>query len=126
MKITKIHLILALPLFLSACGASLRPSAENTASTPALTGNWTEPVPGIPSLRQGFSLRENGRATSINMATLQYESWKQNGDSLTLCGKSIGNRQTLDFCRTYTVKEITAEKMVLQADRQTYTFRREQ
>lgn len=125
MKMAKIYLIAALSLLSAACGTSLRPSAENTAPAPVLTGNWTEPVPGMPSLRQGFSLRKNGRAASVNMATLQYESWKQNGDSLTLCGKSIGNRQTLDFCRTYTVKEITAEKLVLRADGQTYTFRRE-
>ena len=34
-----------------------------------LTGDWIEPVPVIQIRHQGFSLKENGEATSINMAT---------------------------------------------------------
>ena len=32
-----------------------------------LTGDWIEPVPGTTNTIQGFSLKENGEATSINI-----------------------------------------------------------
>ena len=51
-----------------------------------LTGDWIEPVPGNTNTIQGFSLKENGEATSINMATLQYKSWAQKDNRLILSG----------------------------------------
>lgn len=38
-----------------------------------IEGCWVEPVPGIPGMQQGFTLEADGKASSINMATLQYE-----------------------------------------------------
>ena len=43
-----------------------------------IEGSWIEPVPGMPEMVQGVTLENGGRATSINMATLQYESWEKN------------------------------------------------
>ena len=65
-----------------------------------LTGDWIEPVPGNTNTIQGFSLKENGEATSINMATLQYKSWAQEDNRLILSGESIGNQQTISFSDT--------------------------
>lgn len=65
-----------------------------------LTGDWIEPVPGNTNTTQGFSLKENGEATSINMATLQYKSWAQEDNRLILSGESIGNHQTISFSDT--------------------------
>ena len=42
-----------------------------------IEGSWIEPVPGMPEMVQGVTLENGGRATSINMATLQYESWEK-------------------------------------------------
>lgn len=62
-----------------------------------LAGSWVMPVPGQPGKVQGIRLEEDGKASSINMATLVYEGWKRDGDVLTVSGKSIGNGQTLSF-----------------------------
>lgn len=87
-------------------------------------GCWTEPVPGQPGKVQGFCLYAGGRAVSVNMATLQYESWKMPGRQLVLSGKSIGNRQTITFSDTYTVKRLADDELVLQKGGQTLTYRR--
>jgi len=42
-----------------------------------IEGAWVEPVPGMEEMQQGFVLAPGGKASSINMATLQYESWKE-------------------------------------------------
>lgn len=92
----------------------------------SLTGSWVEPVPGMENMVQGFSLEENGKASSVNMATLQYEKWQSSGKQLVLSGKSIGNHQTIDFTTTYEIKELSPQKLVLEKDNQVFTFRRQE
>ena len=82
---------------LAACGG-------NSAS---IVGSWVEPVPGMEGQVQGIKMEEGGVASSVNMATLVYESWKQEGTKLILTGKSIGNGQTID------IKRLTADSLVL-------------
>ena len=53
-------------LALAACGKNAN-----------LAGEWIQPVPGMPQMTQGFTLKEDGSASSVNMATLKYESWKE-------------------------------------------------
>ena len=65
-------------------------------------GTWTRPDPVMPDKVMGVQLDVLGKASSINMATLVYESWhltKQPGE-IELMGKSIGNVQTIDFVDT--------------------------
>ena len=38
-----------------------------------IEGSWVELVPGMPDIKQGFTLRANGNASSINMKSLLYE-----------------------------------------------------
>lgn len=45
-----------------------------------IEGKWTEPVPGMGNQMQGIELKEDGKASSINMATLQYEKWEKKGE----------------------------------------------
>ena len=59
---------------LAACGG-------NSAS---IVGSWVEPVPGLEGQVQGIKMEEGGVASSVNMATLVYESWKQEGTKLIL------------------------------------------
>lgn len=91
-------------LLMTACGSS-----ENS-----IEGTWTEPVPGMENMEQGFTLDKGGKASSINMATLQYEAWKLEGDRLILSGKSVGNHQTLEFSDTLAVERLTADTLVLK------------
>lgn len=91
-------------LVLAACG-------ENS---PEFVGKWVEPVPGLPELKQGFNLKEDGTAESIGMATLLYETWVKKGDTLVLTGKSVGNRQTLDFKEEYQIVSVNPDTLVLK------------
>ena len=92
----------------------------------SLSGKWVEPVPGMEDRVQGFSLAKDGQASSINMATLRYETWQRQGDKLILSGTSIGNGISINFSDTYTIEKITADKLILKRGEETKTFTREQ
>lgn len=92
---------------------------------PELLGTWVKNVPNMPNLKQGFVLKEDGSASSVNMATLQYNSWQQNGNELILSGKSIGNHQTIDFINHYKIQKLTKDTLVLQSGSQTYTYKKQ-
>ncbi len=94
-------------------------------SYPQLLGAWVENVPNMPNLKQGFVLEEDGTASSVNMATLQYSSWQQNGNELILSGKSIGNHQTIDFTDRYKIQKLTEDTLVLQSGSRTYTYKKQ-
>ena len=67
----------------AACGGSKAPAT--------VVGSWVMPINGQPGEVQGIKLEENGEASSINMHTLIYKEWEQQGDQLYLTVKSIGN-----------------------------------
>src|SRR5690242_15836414 len=58
-------------------------SADTISYEPqALIGKWLRPVPGRDKETQGFDLRKDGSAHSINMYTLVYEKWTLSNDTL--------------------------------------------
>ena len=79
-----------------------------------IEGEWVEPVPGMENMIQGISLKTGGKASSINMATLQYEKWEQKDDLLILSGTSIGNHQALPFTDTLTIEKLTKDSLFLK------------
>lgn len=81
---------------------------------PDVKGSWVEPVPGMADMLQGFTLEPGGKASSINTATLQYDTWEQKEELLILSGKSIGNRQTLPFSDTLTIEKLTPDSLILR------------
>ena len=100
---------IALPLFL---GGLIACSPKTAVNETDLLGNWTEILPPSSNFVQGMTLAKEGKASSIGMATLQYESWQLLSDrQLVLRGKSIGNGQTIDFADTLDeIERILAEK----------------
>lgn len=82
-------------------------------SSPVIEGTWIQPVPGMPDKMQGVILKENGEANSVNMATLQYTGWKQEGKRLILSGNSIGNHQTIVFSDTLVISSLTQDSLIL-------------
>jgi hypothetical protein len=101
-------------LALSACGKN-----DN------LAGKWIQPVPGMPQMTQGFTLKEDGSASSVNMATLKYESWKEENGKLILSGKSIGNHQTLDFTDTFAIEKLTEDSLIIKKGSLEMTYTRQ-
>lgn len=91
---------------------------------PAVEGKWLQPVPGMAGAVQGVWLEDGGKASSINMSTLVYESWSHRGGELVLQGKSIGNGQTIDFSEAYRIKKLTDRELVLQAGKAVLQFSR--
>lgn len=90
-------------------GMALLASCDETN----IEGIWLEPVPGLEGMKQGFVLEAGGKASSVNMATLQYETWEKSGSRLILSGKSIGNHQAISFSDTLTIELLTADSMKL-------------
>lgn len=121
--------ILGLMLVCMACwsisACRIEKSMPAAAEGSNIIGTWIEPVPGMPSMIQGFVLTENGRASSVNMATLRYEKWERKNNSLILSGKSIGNRQTIPFTKNYIIEELTADTLVLKDESQSRKFGRQ-
>lgn len=70
-------------------------------------GNWLEETETKKDYIQGFVLKPDGTAASIGMATLKYEKWTTNGSTLVMSGKSIGNRQVINFSDEWQVLEIS-------------------
>lgn len=84
-----------------------------SCSQAEMAGAWVQPIPGQEGKVQGMVLNEDGTASSVNMATLQYESWKKEGDKLVLSGKSIGNGQTISFTDTLAIYELGQDTLVI-------------
>lgn len=118
MKRASIFFMACLVCLLTSCGGT---QLQEQAS---LIGQWVEPVPGNKSAFQGFSLRNGGSASSVNMATLQYRTWRRDGNRLVLSGKSIGNRQTIDFEDSYVIKKLTSRELILQKGDRAFVFQR--
>jgi len=80
-----------------------------------LVGKWLRPVQGRDKEMQGFQLKKNGSAVSINMYTLVYEKWELVKDTLLLWNHTQGEQQqdsaaTID---TTIIKDLTDSTLVL-------------
>ena len=120
----KLDLKMQLKLLLISCIASALVIA--CSETVSLEGRWVEPIPGMENKIQGIELEKGGQASSINMATLQYEKWEQQGNKLILSGKSIGNGQSGDFTDILTIEKVTDNELVLKKGNLNITYHRQQ
>lgn len=100
--------IAILAIILAACGGNKK------ADT--VVGAWVMPIEGQPGEMQGIDIKEDGTASSINMATLIYQSWDQNGDDLYLTVKSIGNGMTIEGVDTLKIEKLTADSLILESN----------
>lgn len=78
-----------------------------------IAGTWIEPNPINSKETQGFALKDNGIASSVNMATLQFSKWNLVNKTLTLNYTSIGNRQTIEGVDTLNIERIDADSLIL-------------
>lgn len=78
-----------------------------------LIGGWIQPVAGLDKEMQGFQLRKNGTAKSINMYTLVYEKWRLTHDTLLLWNHSEGVKDTSTIVDTTIIKELSDTSLVL-------------
>ena len=78
-----------------------------------IAGTWVEPNPINPDQVQGFTLNQDGTASSVNMASLLFKSWVFDGQTLILNSESIGNKQTLIGSDTLRVIKLDADSLML-------------
>lgn len=100
--------------------------ASVACSKTTVVGAWVEPVPGMEHMMQGIELKKGGRASSINMATLQYETWAKEGDLLILSGRSIGNGTTLPFTDTLVIEKLTDSELSLKRGKLSIRYERQE
>lgn len=111
-------------IFKSVCGL-MTVVAFTACGGNDIEGKWVEPVPGLENQMQGVNLEKGGKASSINMATLQYEKWEKKGELLILSGKSIGNAQTISFSDTLTIEKLTKDELTLKKGSQTINYQKQ-
>lgn len=78
-----------------------------------IQGTWLEPNPIDSAERQGFTLNQDGTASSVNMATLEIRDWNLNNRVLILGYKSIGNGQSFEGQDTLNIVKLNADSLVL-------------
>jgi hypothetical protein len=119
-------LILAVFTFLS-CNRALKQEKTNTEdsvsktenNTNPLIGSWVQPNPINEKEVQGFTLKNDGTAASINMATLVYKKWWTEKDKLILVIESIGNGSSSIDTTQYDIVKNT--NSILELKRGNYT-----
>ena len=87
-----------------------------------LTGCWLEILPQNVSYIQGMSLKPDGMAESLGMATLKYHSWKKSDDLLILDGESIGNGQTIRFSDTLNIISLINDTLTVERKNNRVSF----
>ncbi len=60
-----------------------KPTQEVTLNIDEFYGAWTEPVPGFETELQGFMLKKDGTAVSLNVDTPLHMKWSVKGNKLT-------------------------------------------
>jgi len=90
-------------------------------------GKWTTPDPIDKTKKMGVELEVNGKAQSINMASLPYSSWELQGKpgKLLLIGKSIGNGGTYDEKTVVTIYKNKKGKWMMKDDSSAMVYTKE-
>ena len=111
-------------IFKSVCGLTIA-IAFTACGGNGIEREWVDTITGLETQMQGVNLEKGGKASSINMATLQYEKWEKKGNMLILSGKSIGNHETISFTDTLTIEELTENKLTLKKGSLTINYQKQ-
>ncbi len=86
-------------------------------STNVLVGSWVQPNPINDKQVQGFTIKNDGTAESINMTTMLYKKWWEEDGKLVLVSESVGNGSTsTDTLKYDIVKNTTTELEIKTGD----------
>ena len=118
-------------IFFSACNnTSIKTSGADsnqlagghTFPDTLLKGNWVTLVAGSSNTEDGFSLKDSAVASSINMATLVYHSWKNENGQLLLQGTSVGNHTSSDFTDSFKINFVNDSVLSLQKNNTVFNY----
>jgi hypothetical protein len=128
----KILFLLLTGFTIISCNQTAKQEPAKTASTETKTkedtklllGSWTQPNPINDKEVQGFVLKQDGSAASINMATMVYKKWWTAKGKLFLVAESIGNGSSSIDTTQYEVLSNTATVLQLKYGDYTDTYTR--
>ncbi|WP_341842161.1 lipocalin family protein [Chitinophaga caseinilytica] len=66
-------------------------------------GRWVQPAEGVDTLLLGFQLKKGGKASSIQLESLKYQSWSLHKDTLLLHGLAGYSKADTTFLQTDTL-----------------------
>lgn len=95
-------------------GAVNEEKSISTNTEALLVGDWVEPNPIEEGNVQGIKLLEDGKAKSINMATLIYSKWWINDGQLVLVAQSLGNRVVGTDSMAFDIVKIDRDSLILR------------
>jgi len=81
----------------------------------SISGSWTTSMEDQPQHQQGFTLKDEGTATSINLADKAYDKWEKFGDRLILFGKNSNSDNAAKFTDTLKIVSVSDSVLVLKA-----------
>ncbi len=79
-------------------------------------GSWVIEMPDQSQHKQGFTLKEDGRAVAINMDMWTSETWEKQGDKLILSGKKEQSGEMTDFKDTLKIVSVTDSALTVEKD----------
>lgn len=106
----KVVLLFVLASLLQGCRST--PTASRREITPI--GRWFITSDISTADYHGVELLQDGRARSINLLTLYFDSWFQRGDTLILSGRSVVEDSETNFSDTMKILSLTESRMILQ------------
>lgn len=113
----KIEIFLLMVILIISCNNNSK-QANNSAGKnlpeSKLAGAWVQPNPINDKEVQGFVLKPEGSAESINFETLKYRKWWFEADSLCLVVESIGNGVSLTDTVRYKLVSVNDIELVLR------------
>ncbi len=91
-----------------------------------LIGTWIQPIPGRENQFQGIRFNKDGSAASVNMHTLQYDSWqRKNNHILVLTGYSIGNGHTITIEEEFEIQQLDENSLKLRFNDAVFSYTRQ-
>jgi hypothetical protein len=99
-------------------------SATEVINLSTLLGNWVEPNPLDGSDVQGVQLKEGGIASSINISTQTYKTWRIFNGQLVLTSVSEGAGDEDEDVDTFNIKSLGSDSLCIANSNETHQFSR--
>ncbi|KAA0989532.1 lipocalin family protein [Dyadobacter aurulentus] len=79
-----------------------------------ITGNWVTQISDQSTHKQGFTLHDDGQASSINLNAKRYDSWERQDNLLILKGSDEGQAGGSEVIDTLRIISVADSSLVLE------------
>lgn len=92
-----------------------------TRESGSITGSWVTNMPDQPQHKQGFTLKDDGKAVAINLVGVNYEKWEKQGDLLIISGKSDADDQK-KIADTLKIISVADSTLILEKNGEKFSY----